>query len=157
MSWHDGRVDLSGSAPVRRRPALGGILLLGLILAIGGAVGSVIGTLTGVAVGSETLGVIVRSVLVALLVCLTTQVACRRDGHGLGRSAAWGAGVVAYLVAPTSWVGETMMATGFGLEGLAAAFVDLLPWLGCVGLGVIAASPAPGLSGDRVVDSLLRR
>jgi len=157
MSWYDVRVDLSGAGPRRRRPRVGGVLMLAVVLAVGGGVASLVGSLTGAAADSRTLGLVLRTVLVAAFVCVTTHLACRRDAHGLPRSAAWLAGLLGYLLAPTSWVGETMLAAGLGLDGLVAAGGDLLLWLGCLAVGVVAAVPDERRSGDPVVDSLLRR
>lgn len=157
MTWDGGANDISGAPSTRRRVPLALPLLTTLGLAVSAGVFSLVGSLTGVAATSLTLGVLLRTLLVALVVVLAIHMLRVRGGRELPRWMPWVVAAVAYPLVPTTWGGDTMLAGGLGLDGPAAIGVDLAVWMCCAALGRVPSSPDPRVSGDPAVDSLLRR
>lgn len=157
MTWEGGAWDISGAPSQRRRVPI--LLPLSVTLGLIGAAGvfSLVGSLTGVAATSVTVGVVVRTFLVALVVVLAIHMLRVRGGGGLPRWMPWVVAAVAYPLVPTTWYGETLVAGGFGLKGLTAIGVDFVLWMGCAALGRAPSTSDSRLSGDAAVDSLLKR
>ena len=131
---------------------VGGAALTTVLLVLGALLFGTVWSVIGIMALSVTIGSVVRTLLV-LGVLTLALVAGYRWSLGGPRVLWIASGLIAYLLLPSAWVGKALIATAFGLSGVAAWALDLVVWTVAV---VLIVRSRPEVHDNRIDTSGLR-
>lgn len=123
-----------------------------MLLVLGALLFGTVGSVIGIMALSVTIGSVVRTLLVLGVLTLALVTGYRWSLGG--PRALWiASGLIAYLLLPSAWVGKALIATAFGLSGVAAWALDLVVWTVAV---VLIVRSRPEVHDNRIDTSGLR-